>query len=40
MADLFLDAGAIVSIKGRDQGNNQVYEARPDRSDKNTLWLC
>jgi carboxyl-terminal processing protease len=34
MADLFLDAGAIVSIKGRDQGNNQVYEARPDRSDK------
>jgi carboxyl-terminal processing protease len=34
MADLFLDDGAIVSIKGRDQKNNQTYEARPDRSDK------
>ncbi|MDT8379693.1 MAG: S41 family peptidase [Desulfotignum sp.] len=34
MADLFLDDGAIVSIKGRDQKNNQIYEARPDRSDK------
>jgi carboxyl-terminal processing protease len=34
MADLFLEDGAIVSIKGRDQKNNQIYEARPDRSDK------
>lgn len=34
MADFFLDTGAIVSIKGRDQGNNQIYEARPDRFDK------
>ncbi len=35
MADLFLNAGTIVSIKGRDQKENQVYQARPGRSDKN-----
>ncbi|MFN2436993.1 MAG: S41 family peptidase, partial [Desulfotignum sp.] len=34
MSDLFLSDGIIVSIKGRDQKNNQIYEARPDRSDK------
>jgi carboxyl-terminal processing protease len=34
MADLFLSEGIIVSIKGRDQKNNQTYDARPDRSDK------
>jgi carboxyl-terminal processing protease len=34
MADRFLSDGIIVSIKGRDQRNNQIYEARPDRFDK------
>ena len=34
MADRFLSEGVIVSIKGREQKNNQIFEARPDRSDK------
>jgi carboxyl-terminal processing protease len=34
MADFFLNAGTIVSIKGRDQKDNQDYQAHPDRFDK------
>lgn len=34
MADFFLDQGAIVSIKGRDQKNSQTYQAYPDKSDR------
>jgi carboxyl-terminal processing protease len=34
MADRFLSDGVIVSIKGRDQKNNQIFVARPDPSDK------
>jgi carboxyl-terminal processing protease len=34
MADFFLDQGAIVSIKGRDQKNSQTYQAYPDKADR------
>jgi carboxyl-terminal processing protease len=34
MADFFLDQGAIVSIKGRDPENTQIYEAHADKEDR------
>jgi carboxyl-terminal processing protease len=34
MADFFLDQGAIVSIKGRDQKNSQTFQAYPDKTDR------
>jgi carboxyl-terminal processing protease len=34
MVDFFLNAGTIVSIKGRDQKDNQDYQAHSDRFDK------
>ncbi|MCP3943555.1 MAG: S41 family peptidase [Desulfobacteraceae bacterium] len=35
VSDLFLDHGSIVSIKGRLEENTQVFDAHPDKEDRN-----
>jgi len=35
ISDLFLDEGDIVSIKGRQERNTQVFKAYPDDEDRN-----